>query len=82
MAPEKLKQICGGVRVVLPLVYAAIASLVCGCASHLLRPATLAGPPVVVSDTVRESLPNDLDPDFIAKAGGDGTCTATPRLGD
>jgi hypothetical protein len=46
-------------RVVLPLVYAAIASLACGCASHSVRPATLAQPPVVVSDTVRESLPND-----------------------
>ncbi len=46
-------------RVVLPVVYAAIASLACGCARHSVRPASLAQPPIVVLDTVRESLPND-----------------------
>jgi hypothetical protein len=46
-------------RVVLPVVYAAIASLACGCAGHSVRPASLARPPIVVSDAVREELPND-----------------------
>jgi len=46
-------------RVVLPLVYAAIASLASGCAGHSVRPASLAQPPIVASDAVRESLPND-----------------------
>jgi hypothetical protein len=46
-------------RVVLPLVYTAIASLACGCAGHSMRPASLVQPPIVVSDEVRESLPND-----------------------
>jgi hypothetical protein len=46
-------------RVVLPLVYTAIASLACGCASHSMRPASLVQPPIVVSDAARESLPND-----------------------
>ena len=46
-------------RVMLPLVYAAMASFACGCANHSVRPASLAQPPIVVSDAVRESLPND-----------------------
>ncbi|HET6205457.1 MAG TPA: hypothetical protein VFD98_01525, partial [Terracidiphilus sp.] len=41
------------------LVCAAIACLVCGCARHAVQPPALALAPAVVSDTVRESLPND-----------------------
>ncbi len=46
-------------RVVLPVICTAMASLACGCAGHSMRPAGLAQPPIVVSDAVRESLPND-----------------------
>jgi len=41
------------------LVYAAIACVLCGCARHSIRSITAAQAPVVVSDTVRESTPND-----------------------
>ena len=46
-------------RFLVCLVGAATASLVCGCAGRAVRPASLAQAPLVVSDTVRESLPND-----------------------
>jgi hypothetical protein len=41
------------------LVWAAIACLLCGCAHHALPTPGLALAPVVVSGSVRESLPND-----------------------
>jgi hypothetical protein len=41
------------------LVCGILACLACGCANHVLRPPALTQPPLVVSDTVRESLPND-----------------------
>lgn len=46
-------------RIVLSLVCVAGSCLACGCAGHSIPPASLTQPPVVVSDVVRESLPND-----------------------
>ncbi len=46
-------------RVVLSLAGTVLCFLACGCASHSVRSANLAQPPLVVSDNVRETLPND-----------------------
>ena len=45
-------------RFTLPLACAGLAFLLSGCSSHRVV-ATAAQAPVIVSDTVRETLPND-----------------------
>jgi hypothetical protein len=42
-----------------PLFSCAVALLVSGCAAHRVGVTTVAAAPVIVSDTVREALPND-----------------------
>ena len=42
-----------------PIVCGILACLACGCADHAIRPPAVAQAPLVVSDTVRESSPND-----------------------
>jgi hypothetical protein len=46
-------------RIVLSLVCVASACVACGCAGHSIHSASFTQPPAVVSDAVRESLPND-----------------------
>jgi hypothetical protein len=46
-------------RLLLPALSIVLACCVCGCANHTVRAAAPAQAPVVVSDGVRESLPND-----------------------
>jgi len=46
-------------RTVLSVLSVMLVSMACGCAHHVVRAAALAQAPVVVSDSVREQLPND-----------------------
>jgi hypothetical protein len=46
-------------QILRPFVCGILACLACGCANHAVRPPALTQPPLVVSDKVRESLPND-----------------------
>src|ERR1700676_448111 len=46
-------------RVWLSVVSASLVCVACGCAEHAVRPAIRPQAPVVVSDTARETPPND-----------------------
>jgi len=46
-------------RVLLSVISATLACVACGCAQHAVRPPIPALSPVMISDSARESLPND-----------------------
>jgi hypothetical protein len=65
-------------RFTLSLACASIVLLVSGCAAHHASTATLAQAPVLVSDTVREALPNDYLRVSFLPAGVEATTLSRP----
>ena len=65
-------------RFTLSLACASVALLASGCAAHRVSIATTVPAPVVVSDTVREELPNDYLRVSFLPAGVEATTLSRP----